>query len=225
MNKQREKHHSPEAAGENTPAAHPAAEKPAAEEIRPGPDAATRKAAAEREPQILIESPEEKLEKAEREIADLKDQLLRLRADFENYRKRVLRDKVELYENANEALMLELLPVLDHFRLALKSAGAHHADRAFREGLQLIQNQLNEILAKHGLTAFNSEKQNFDPRLHEAVSSMPSETESEGLILAEIRPGYKFKNKLLRPAQVVVSSGKAPPPAKESPNNQAPNPK
>ena len=182
-----------------------------------------------------------KLKKAEQEIAQLKDQLLRLRADFENYRKRALREKGEIYENANEALMLELLPVIDHFQLALKSAKEHlalsgpvvpaltcgersrtskvegstvepvkgQADSAFQEGLQLIADQMMSALSKYGLNPFNSEKQPFDPNLHEAINCLPSETEPEGTIIAQSRQGYRFNNKMLRPAQVVVSSGKS----------------
>lgn len=201
MNKHKEKQHPPEEAGNHVKAQNLSAGDQAAPETAP---TAPRPAG---EPTDAV-----KLAKAEQEIVDLKDQLLRLRADFDNYRKRVLRDKVEIFDNANEALMQELLPVLDHFQLALQSAGKHQADRAWREGLLLIYNQLMESLAGHGLAPFDSEKHNFDPKLHEAISSLPSATEPEGVILVQSRPGYKFKNKLLRPAQVVVSSGKAAPP-------------
>lgn len=153
----------------------------------------------------------ERTQKAAQEIDRLKDQLLRLRADFDNYRKRSLREKGEIYENANEPLMLELLPVIDHLLLALDSAKEHKANTAFREGLQLIADQLMTTLSKYGLDPFNSEKQPFDPNLHEAVSCLPSETEPEGTVIAQSRQGYRFKNKMLRPAQVVVSSGPAKP--------------
>jgi len=217
MNKNKEKHNSPEETGKNgqAPNAAAKADKPdPADKSIPAGEMDVQ-VPAEQKPEKAAERKEtEKPAKtdpaamAEKEIADLKDQLLRLHADFDNYRKRVLRDKAEIYENANEALMLELLPVLDHFQLALQSAGKHHADRPFRDGLQLIHNQLMESLSKHGLAPFDSERQTFDPKIHEAISAMPSETEPEGVILIQSRPGYNFKNKLLRPAQVVVSSGK-----------------
>ncbi len=211
MNKNKEKHNSPEEAGKNghAPNASARADKPVpADKSTPAGEMDVQ-FPAEQKPEKAAEHKETgKLAAAEKEIADLKDQLLRLRADFDNYRKRVLRDKAEIYENANEALMLELLPVLDHFQLALQSAGKHHADRPFRDGLRLIHNQLMESLLKHGLAPFDSERQTFDPKLHEAIGAMPSETEPEGVILIQSRPGYNFKNKLLRPAQVVVSSGK-----------------
>lgn len=191
----------------------------------------------------------EKLRKAEEECARLKDQLLRLGADFENFRKRSLREKNEICENANEALALELLPVIDHIQLALKSAAKHKANSAgsprpepgtktaqshstssgqadstgsgqahstgsgqaeasFLEGLRLIHEQMMNTLAKFGLEPFESEKQPFDPARHEAVSCLPSEKDPEGTVMTQTRQGYRFKNKVLRPAQVVVSSGK-----------------
>jgi len=156
------------------------------------------------------------LQKALTEIEQLKDQLLRMRADYDNFRKRSLREKGEIYENANEALLLDLLPVLDHFQLAVKAAKEHkphstsspQADHAFKEGIQMIFDQMMSVLAKYGLAPFESEKQPFDPNLHEAISSLPSATEPEGAIIAQSRQGYKYKNKLLRAAQVVVSAGK-----------------
>lgn len=150
-----------------------------------------------------------KLEKAAAEIVQLNDQLLRLRADFDNYRKRALREQNAIYENANEALMLDLLPVLDHLQLAVGSVKEHQSDRAFQEGIHMILDQLMSILSKYGLVPFDAIKQPFDSNLHEAISYLPSETEPEGLVIAQSRQGYRFKNRLLRPAQVVVSSGKA----------------
>lgn len=213
MNKNKEKYHLAEeiretVKGSDKPAdAHHQAvqETPVKQELKPA-----------------VELPEtEKLAKAEQEIDQFKDQLLRLRADFDNYRKRSLREKGEIYENANEALMLELLPVIDHLQLAINSAKEHKANAAFQDGLQLIADQLMTALAKYGLNPFNSGKQPFDANLHEAISCLPSETEPEGTIITQSRPGYRFKNKMLRPAQVVVSGGKPCPPQSEA-NNQQP---
>ena len=239
MNKSKDKHHPPEEAKKNARAT----DSPAPAEVEPAQET---QAAAE----------PAKLQKAAQEIEQLKDQLLRLRADFDNFRKRSLREKGEIYENANEALMLDLLPVIDHLQLALKSAKEHfalsrpvastvepvekrvhstdstnstsswqasspqassprpepgkkagQADSVFQEGLQLIADQMMNTLSKYGLNPFNSEKQPFDPNLHEAISCLPSETEPEGTILAQSRQGYRFNKKMLRPAQVVVSSG------------------
>lgn len=141
----------------------------------------------------------------------LQDRLLRLQADFDNFRKRTLREKNELFESANQDLILEILPVLDHLQLAIQAAITHQADQAFRDGLNLILDQLMGALTKFGLSPIKTEKQVFDPNRFEAVNTMPSATEPEGVVLNLVRSGYMLHNKLLRPAQVVVSSG--PPPA------------
>lgn len=211
MNRNKEKHQLPEEIKET-----------AAEPIAPvGVDRETgRETPAQ--PATKPESglPEgERLVKAEQELDQLKDQLLRLRADFENYRKRALREKAEVYENANEALMQELLPVIDHFQLALGSAREHKAGKHFQEGFQMILDQLMSILSRCGLDPFDSEKRPFDANLHEAISCLPSDIVPEGVVITQSRPGYRFKNKILRPAQVVVSAGKSAPPQPE-PNNK-----
>jgi molecular chaperone GrpE len=204
MNKHKDKHHPQEETGKTGRAAETPGldgDKPpaGAEESQKARPAAEHGAAG-------------KLKTAEEEIAGLQDQLLRLRADFDNFRKRSVREKGEIYENANESLLLELLPVIDHIQLAVKSASEHKlngpASASFQEGLKLIADQLMDTLAKFGLEPFNSEKQPFEPNLHEAISALPSETEPEGVIIAQSRQGYRFKKKILRPAQVVVSSGK-----------------
>lgn len=210
MNKSKDKHHLPEEAKKNAKATDspaPAGVEPAKE--APSATEPTRSARSEDSGRGEASERAEaaKLQEATQEIDQLKDQLLRLRADFENFRKRSLREKGEIYENANEALMLELLPVIDHLQLALNSAKEHLADSVFQEGLQLIADQMLNALSKYGLNPFNSEKQPFDPNLHEAINCLPSETEPEGTIIAQSRQGYRFKNKMLRPAQVVVSRG------------------
>ena len=146
-------------------------------------------------------------------LARLQDRLLRLQADFDNFRKRTLREKNELFDNANQALMLELLPVLDHLQLGIQAAAAHQADPVFREGLAMIFDQLMVVLSKFGLSPMETENQVFDPNRFEAVNALPSATEPEGAVLALVRHGYMLRNKLLRPAQVIVSNG---PPLEEN---------
>lgn len=140
-------------------------------------------------------------------IRKLQDQMLRLQADFDNFRKRTLREKTEILDTAASELMLELLPVLDHLQLGIQAALVHKADKAIQEGLQLIFDQLMGVLMKFGLAPFDAEQQVFDPARFEAVSRMASDQEPEGIVLAQPRRGYMLRNKLLRPAQVVVSSG------------------
>lgn len=219
MSKNKEKHHPPEEAQPAAKITEPAAGAPVQQEARAEAEAKPAQQAGSKAEQAIELTDAQKLQKAAQEIDQLKDQLLRLRADFDNYRKRSLREKGEIYENANEALTLELLPVIDHFQLALNSAREHKADPVFQDGLQLIADQLMTTLSKYGLEPFVSDKKQFDPKLHEAISYLPSETEPEGTIIAQSRPGYRFKNKMLRPAQVVVSSGKHGPPQAEIKEN------
>lgn len=151
---------------------------------------------------------------AEKEQADaerdrMQDRLLRLQADFENYRKRIIREKALLYQSANEDLITELLPVLDHFDLALGAVNDHAAHDAVVEGVILVREQLLSALEKFGLKVIATEGQQFDPNLHEAISHMPSETVLDHGIVHETRKGYLLSDKLLRASQVVVSSGPA----------------
>lgn len=142
-------------------------------------------------------------------IQKLQDQLLRFQADFDNFRKRTLREKNEIFDMATSELMQELLPVLDHLQLGIQAAVDHKADPAMQEGLQLIFDQLMGVLMKFGLIPIDAEQQVFDPARFEAISHMASDKEPEGRVLAQTRRGYMLRNKLLRPAQVVVSSGPA----------------
>ena len=139
----------------------------------------------------------------------LKDRLLRLQADFDNYRKRMDREKKDWIAFASEKLVLELLPVLDHFELGLADSAKNGAPAAFTEGFQLVCNQFRAALEKAGVQVINAEGQAFDPNLHEAITHLPSDTVPEGHVAAQTRRGYKLGDKLLRAAQVVVSSGPA----------------
>ena len=166
--------------------AHPVAEEAAA---APAPEAAA-------EPQP---SPEDVL----------KDRLLRLQADFDNYRKRMDREKKDWIAFASEKLVLELLPVLDHFELGLADSAKNGAPAPIQEGFQLVCNQFRAALEKAGVQAIDAEGAAFDPNLHEAITHMPSPSVPEGHVVAQTRRGYKLGDKLLRAAQVVVSSGPA----------------
>jgi len=137
--------------------------------------------------------------------------LLRLQADFDNFRKRVLREKHELYQRANEDLMLELLPVLDHMELALDSAAKHDAASGLIEGFRLVFEQLNSTLGKFGLTAFETQGSVFNPESQEAIAHLPDPAVPENHVVQQTRRGYRLGGRLLRAAQVVVSSGTVSP--------------
>ena len=153
--------------------------------------------------------------------AQLKDQLLRLQADFENFRKRIQRERAELQEQAAAQLITALLPAMDHFLLGLKNAQAHATDANIVAGFQMIYEQLIEALQKAGLAPLIVEGQLFDPHSHEAVTTIASEEHPEGTVITEVRRGYTLGGKLLRAAQVIVSQGPtatpAPTPAAEPP--------
>lgn len=139
----------------------------------------------------------------------LETRMLRLQADFDNFRKRTQRERGEWYLRANEDLLSELLPVIDHFEMGLQNAAKHHVDHAVIDGFKLIYDQLMQALAKFQLVPFESEGREFDPHIHEAMTHVPSAEHPADVIIAETRRGYRLGEKLLRPAQVIVSSGPA----------------
>ncbi len=141
----------------------------------------------------------------------IEHRLMRLQADFDNYRRRTLREKVEWQHKANESLLLELLPVLDHYELGMKTARTQGTDETVLDGFTMIYNQFIAALAKHQVKAISAEGQPFDPNQHEAVTHVPSAEHPAGTVIAETRRGYQLNDKLLRAAQVVVSSGPAEP--------------
>jgi molecular chaperone GrpE len=146
--------------------------------------------------------------------AALTEQLLRLQADYENFRKRVQRERVESQQQAAAQLILALLPALDHFLLGLKNTQAHAQDKTLVTGFQMIYGQLMDALQQTGLAPLAVAGQPFDPNQHEAVTTVASEEHPEGTVITEVRRGYTLGGKLLRAAQVIVSSG---PPAPATP--------
>ena len=158
------------------------------------------------------EQPESVVEQAATPVVaeedPLRDQLLRLRADFDNFRKRTQRERNELFLMANETLFLEMLPIIDHFEMGFKSAEEHKTDCSVTEGFRMVYNQLLDVLKKFNVTAIDTIGEAFDPHRHESLLHMPSEKPA-GTVLEQIRRGYMLGDKLLRAAQVIVSSGAA----------------
>ena len=145
----------------------------------------------------------------EEEDESLRDQFVRLQADFANFRNRTQRERIELYQRANEDLLLEILPVLDHYEIGLQTAEQHHADKAVVDGFKLVYDQFQNVLNKFNLTPIEAVGEAFDPHKHEALTHMPSDEFPAEVCSNQIRRGYLFGDKLLRAAQVVVSSGPA----------------
>jgi len=152
----------------------------------------------------------EKKDKAKEKHDELYDRYLRLRADFDNFRSRTLREKNELYRRANMDLVEELLPVLDHMALAIEAAEQHDPQGTLVEGFKLVAEQLQNALGRFGLTPLDAEGETFDPNKHEAISHLPSADVPEDKVILQLRRGYMFGDKLLRAAQVTVSSGAGP---------------
>jgi molecular chaperone GrpE len=145
------------------------------------------------------------------------DRLLRTAADFENFKKRAARERQESAQSATAALVNKLLPVLDHFEMA-QAAARNAPDRqngtvALQDGIAMIQQQLKGILAETGLEEVDANGRPFDPTLHEAVSQLETADVPEGQVVQQIRKGYKLRDRLLRPATVVVAKKPATPPA------------
>ena len=128
---------------------------------------------------------------------------LRLAADFDNYRKRVAREYVEVTTRANERLLNELLPVLDDLERALEAA-ASHEEAKLEEGVQLVHRSLASLLERHGLSEIEAEGA-FDPHVHEALLSQPGEGAESGTVLQVIQKGYRLGDRVLRPTRVIVS--------------------
>ena len=145
----------------------------------------------------------------EEEEESLRDQFIRLQADFANFRNRTQRERLELYQRANEDLFLELLPVLDHYEMGLQTAEQHDADKAVVDGFRMVYDQFLGILGKFNVKPVDAVGQPFDPHKHEALTHMPSEEYPAEVCSNQIRRGYLFGDRLLRAAQVVVSSGPA----------------
>jgi len=147
----------------------------------------------------------------EEEEESLRDQFVRLQADFANFRNRTQRERLELYQRANEDLLLEILPVLDHYEMGLQNAEQHDADKAVVDGFKLVYDQFQNVLNKFNLKPIEAVGKEFDPHQHEALTHMPSDEYPAETCSNQVRRGYLFGDKLLRAAQVVVSSGPADP--------------
>ena len=139
------------------------------------------------------------LEAARRERDEYLDTLRRLKAEFENSRKRQERERARILETASERLVVELLPVLDNLDRALEAEGD------IREGVRVTRDQLADALGREGLLPVASDGQPFDPNVHEAVMGQPSEEHEEGTILQTFERGYLLNGKPIRPAKVVVA--------------------
>jgi molecular chaperone GrpE len=133
------------------------------------------------------------------------DRYLRLTADFDNYKKRAARERKEAVGFANENLLVKLLPVMDAFDMALAATTSDASAKSLQAGIVMVANQLKSALAEAGLEEIDANGQRFDPNLHEAVAQEETSGAPEGEVIRQTRKGYKFHNRLLRPAGVIVA--------------------
>ncbi len=149
----------------------------------------------------------QRLAEREEAIAKLEDQSLRARADYENSRKRLQRDKEDAVRFANSGLLEKLLPVVDSFELGLAEARRNEAAAPIAAGFELVAKQLQDFLRDQGVEAVPAEGVEFDPNVHEALGQLPSAEIPEGHVVQAMRRGYTLRERLLRPALVWVSKG------------------
>ena len=157
------------------------------------------------EPAEAAPSAEEVLKQ---QLADATDRNLRLMAEFDNFRRRSAKEQLELIETANGKLLEKLSEVQDNFERAFASENKAKDLEAFEKGMQMIYNQFAKILTDAGLEQIDPTGAEFDPNCHEALMQQPSETVPEGHVVTVFQKGYKLKNKILKTAKVIVSSGK-----------------
>ena len=152
------------------------------------------------EPQNNMEEPVVEGQQQE-VVAD--DRLLRLAADFDNYKKRAARERDEYVTHANERLVKELLPILDDLERALVAA-SEHEEAALEEGVRLVHRSLASLLARNGVEEIATDGK-FDPHVHEALLAQPAEDREQGDVLDVIQKGYKLGDRVVRPARVIVA--------------------
>jgi molecular chaperone GrpE len=169
------------------------------------PDAAAT--AESGEPKGAEASEELLLAQLQGDLDRFRDLALRSQADFENFRKRAAREKEDAVKYANASFLERLIPILDNFELGLNAARAGAENSPILAGLDMVAKQLTDFLLSTGVEPVNGEGQPFDPHVHEAVAQEESEDVAEGVVIRQLRRGYKLRDRLLRPATVVVSKG------------------
>jgi len=165
------------------------------------------------EEQVMEEAPADKPEDGpEKEIAELKKQseenynrLLRMQADFDNYKKRVARERDDMFNNAVETIAQQLLPVVDNMERAADAFRKDRLDEKYISGVEMVCKQLIEVLEKNGIKEIEALDKEFDPNIHHAVMQVPGEAEDENKVKEVFQKGYSLGNRVIRPTLVKVS--------------------
>lgn len=147
------------------------------------------------------------LEQARNEAAEMKVRYLRAMADLENYRKRITREKQEIIRSAAANVVESLLPVMDNMKLGLQAAENHPEAKDVTYGFKMVDDQLKKSLSEQGLEELVPDGEQFDPNLHECIAHQPSDEVKEDFVIQTVRAGYRLNDRLIRAANVIVSSG------------------
>jgi molecular chaperone GrpE len=148
---------------------------------------------------------EEQLEKAENEVLELKDKHIRLQAEFDNYRKRTMKERMELLKTASESVLINILPVIDDFDRAIQTLESVQEENHVKEGVSLIYNKFQEFLKQNGVKEIEAKGKDFDTDLHEAITTFPAPTEDlKGKIIDVVQKGYYLNDKVIRHSKVVI---------------------
>ena len=151
---------------------------------------------------------EKDLQKAKDELAEEKDNFIRLQAETDNFRKRLSREKEEFSQYANERLFKELIPIFDNLKRALEDPSSD--TKSLKEGLEMILKQFSSFLEKEKVEPIKAIGEKFDPTVHEALTSEESDEHDENIIISEFVKGYTINNRVLRPSQVIISKKPSP---------------
>ena len=143
------------------------------------------------------------------DLERFRDLALRSQADLDNFRKRAAREKEDAVKYANASLLERLIPILDNFEFGLTAARADGAAGPLLTGMEMVAKQIGDFLTQHGVEPIVAEGAPFDPNLHEAVAQEPSDTVPEGVVLRQLRKGFRLRERLLRASMVVISKGPA----------------
>ena len=148
---------------------------------------------------------EEKIEDLEKELLELKDKHIRLQAEFDNYRKRTMKEKMDLIKTGGETVLINILPVIDDFDRALIAFNEMKEDDPLKQGISLISNKFQDFLKQNGVTEIDAKEKDFDTDLHEAITKIPAPNEDlKGKVVDVIQKGYLMNEKVIRFSKVVI---------------------
>ncbi|CAM4001847.1 nucleotide exchange factor GrpE [Cohnella lubricantis] len=151
------------------------------------------------------ESEDPRMAELRQQAEEYNNRYLRAQADFDNFRRRTLKEKEELAQYASMKLITQLLPVVDNFGRALQTSSEQADGQSFQKGVDMIYRQLTQVLEAEGLKAMEPVGQPFDPEVHQAIMQVESDEYEEGIVVEVVQPGYWLKDKVIRPAMVKVS--------------------